>query len=540
MKNANKERRSLGLIAKDYFQYLGRHLPQECANDEFYFFPRSETAVDHLDVLDDLDPDKITDHVQCVRALLRELSLQDADGLEEEIDGILLRQSMQSFIREFEDAKVWQVDPTLYVKIPLFATDQVLSQIDFTKDNMKRDLLTLLDQIPHFLNLAAINLHAPSEISLEVAGNMVHDALHYYSQVVRTFIMESLGESKELLLKNSEVQGAWERYGKGLRQLASGRSFAVGDVGLGKILSVSFNYPKSPEEILESTQYAQKETLERLRSLAREIDKNRKWEHIIYERLPSVPSGVDVMEIYEKEVQGLRRFFSSQAIVTFPLGEKLTVLQTPSYLKSLRATASYRAPLTGDAEGHGIFYITPGKEDLEMIVSHCPYLSAHETYPGHHLLDYFRIHHPNSIRRQIESPLFYEGWACYAEQLLDEFGYVEDPRKQLIQLKRQLWRDLRAILDIKLQTGKITLSRASEEIQALGFSPRRAQRQVRRFCLTPGYQLCYSVGMHEILRLRKRFSSRLPIKIFHDTLIGGGQIPFHHVEKRMEACPARK
>jgi uncharacterized protein (DUF885 family) len=180
------------------------------------------------------------------------------------------------------------------------------------------------------------------------------------------------------------------------------------------------------------------------------------------------------MHLFQEEIKRLRRFFSSQDIITFPSKEKVMVLQTPSYLQSLRATASYQAPLTGNTKAHGIFYITPGREDLELIAAHCPYLSAHETYPGHHLLDHVRIHHSNPIRRQIESPLFYEGWACYSEQLLDELRYIRHPRQQLIQLKRQLWRILRAILDVKLHTAKMSLKEAAKEIECLGFSPQRA------------------------------------------------------------------
>jgi uncharacterized protein (DUF885 family) len=41
--------------------------------------------------------------------------------------------------------------------------------------------------------------------------------------------------------------------------------------------------------------------------------------------------------------------------------------------------------------------------------------------------------------------------------------------------------------------------------------------------------------MYEILRIRKRFSSNFALKTFHDTLLGGGQLPFHLVERRLEA-----
>ena len=38
----------LDQIAEEFFNYLGFHLPQQCANDEFYFLPRSEAAIQHL------------------------------------------------------------------------------------------------------------------------------------------------------------------------------------------------------------------------------------------------------------------------------------------------------------------------------------------------------------------------------------------------------------------------------------------------------------------------------------------------------------
>ena len=54
MENRNSEEESHQAISKNYFAYMGGHFPQQCASDEFYFFPRSETAIQHLDALDDL------------------------------------------------------------------------------------------------------------------------------------------------------------------------------------------------------------------------------------------------------------------------------------------------------------------------------------------------------------------------------------------------------------------------------------------------------------------------------------------------------
>ena len=534
MKYKVNDKRSVHSIADDYFAYTGRHFPQQCASDEFYFFPRSETAIQHLNTLDDLSPEGIQDHVEYVRNLLGEISSQEVRDLEGRIDLLLLEQCMRSLIRELAEAQVWQSDPTLYAKIPLFATGRILSQENRTLEQIRADLLTLFSQIPDFLRRAIQNLSLPSEISVKVALDMARDAIHFYERSIPSFILEKVGGDEELLEKNSEVLQAWDYYKKELPGLSFRRAFAIGEEGLRELLTTSFCYPKSPNEILETAQDAYQKTEEKLKALAAKIDGRKRWDVLLYEQRPAITSSVELFQLYKNQVQDLRRFFCAQDIISFPPGETVTVLQTPSYLQSLRATASYSAPLTGHNQSHGIFYLTPGKEDLAMISAHSPYLSAHETYPGHHILDHLRTHHSNPIRRQIESPLFYEGWACYAEQLLDELGYIQNPRQQLVGLKRRLWRNLRAQLDVRLQTGNMTLDQASKKIEVLGFPPLRAQRQVQRFALTPGYQLCYFMGNHEINRLREQFSSRLGIKRFHDTLLGGGEIPFHHVERRLE------
>jgi hypothetical protein len=520
-------------IAGDYFFRLGTHLPQQCASDEFYFLPRSETAIHHLNRLDDLNPDRIQELMTQVQTLIEEITSQASEGIEDDIDRELVSLSMRSVVREFEYDSAWRLDPTLYIKIPLIATDHILSSRDNGPDKTRFDLLSLLDQIPGFLASGVENLSRPSEIAREVAVEMVQDASDFYHREVEGFITARFGQDKELLSRNRTSLAGWQGFRNRLHSLDCSSSFSVGKEGLERILTMSLGYPRSPEEIAEIAQGAYQKYFDGLVALAEKIDSQKSWNEIITGDWPSRSLDGDLLTLYRNEVETLRKFAYESDLMTIPSGEQISVVPTPSYLHSLRATASYRSPLTGEPNGRGTFFITPGKDDLELISRHAPYLSAHETYPGHHLLDHVRLHHPNPARRQIESPLFYEGWACYVEQLLDEFGYVRDPRQKLVRLKRLLWRSLRAILDVELQTGRITLDQGIEKMRVLGFSEGRMYRQIRRYALTPGYQLCYFMGMYEIQGLRERYSSLLGLRTFHDVLLGGGELPFHLVEKRL-------
>jgi hypothetical protein len=520
-------------IAEDYFAYLGKHFPQQCASDEFYFMPRSQYALTCLDQLDDLSPEKILDHTRHVEGSFKKLTGKSDVDLEEAIDRALIKMSMESFLREFRDAKVWRSDPTLYIKIPLLATARAMLEQD-AAEACRESLETLFSQIPSFLARAGSNLESPSELSIGVAGEMIRDAIHFYGRDVHLFLELKTGGDERLLSMLQRVLSAWAEYQKAVQGCPPGVAFAIGEEGFEELLSKSLFYDKSPAEVLEIAENAYNETLKRIQVLVAGIDRQKDWETLREERVPLVSSPEEAVALYGREVRSLRTFFAAQDIVTYPPGESVDVLETPAYLQSLRATASYQAPLTGRTGEKGIFFITPGEDDLELISGHCPYLSAHETYPGHHVLDHIRIHHPNPVRRQIESPLFYEGWACYAEQLLDELGYITDRRQQLIQLERQLWRSLRAMLDVRLQTGGMGLEQGQREIEKLGFSSTRAQSQIRRFAMTPGYQSCYFLGNHEILCLREMYAPKIGLKEFHDILLGGGEIPFLFVEKRLK------
>jgi hypothetical protein len=535
MNDLRKNRSDLEIIALDYFTYLGRNLPQLSASDEFYFLPRSGNAVDSLDKLDDLRADVIQGRIRYVQNLLGKLPPVQGEDLDYVIDRTLLEQSMNSFIREFDDAQVWRTDPTLYVKIPLFATDHVLSRKIDDQDILKIQLHAILKQIPFFLGTAQINLVLPSGLSCGLALNMIRDARYFYHHEVRSFVEDHLNSDKHLLAAIDSTLSAWSEYHRHLRNIQAGQTFAIGEENLAKILKISLNYHRSPNEILNSAYDSYALTLEKLKILSEKASGISPSRQNAVSPSTCISSLQDLVDLYTHQVKDLRDFFYTNNIISFPPGESVKVLITPSYLTSLRATASYRAPLTGTTTTQGFFFITPSEDRRETIENTCAYLCAHETYPGHHILDHIRIHHPNPIRRQIESPLFYEGWACYAEHLLDDLGYITDPSQQIIGLRRQLWRTLRAILDIELQTNSISLEDAQNKIISLGYTHRSAQQQAQRFALTPGYQLCYFTGMHEILRLRRVQSNRRDIKSFHDIVAGGGQIPFSLLEKKLES-----
>jgi uncharacterized protein (DUF885 family) len=76
----------------------------------------------------------------------------------------------------------------------------------------------------------------------------------------------------------------------------------------------------------------------------------------------------------------------------------------------------------------------------------------HEGVPGHHLqVAQVRVlaqHLSRFQRIMVFVPGYSEGWALYAERLMDELGFLENPDYRLGMLRMQRWRAARVVADI--------------------------------------------------------------------------------------------
>ena len=287
------------------------------------------------------------------------------------------------------------------------------------------------------------------------------------------------------------------------------------------------------------------ENINQLDALSSKIDPGASWQKLYHAYFPSDIDYRDTIALYTNEIERLRYFFSNQGFSSEDLNRPLEITETPIYLGSVRGAASFAAAITADDREKSYFFITTRLPDhradqadallKKRLHREFKMLTAHETIPGHHFLDSIRRRLKNPVRRQIESPLFYEGWASYAEFLLIESGYINSPMDLLLDHKRRLWRSARCQVDVGLTTGKINLEDAIRLLNICGFSHEEAARQVDRFRLNPGYQLCYSLGCHEFKQLKALFGRHIEETQFITFLMEGGELPFHLIKSRFEA-----
>ena len=244
-----------------------------------------------------------------------------------------------------------------------------------------------------------------------------------------------------------------------------------------------------------------------------------------------LPAGDGVVGEYAAQMAHARAWVEEHELVTIPPGA-LEVVATPPFMRPLIPFAAYEPPGAFAEDRTGWFYVTV--PDARRRGDHCAHEVActalHEGYPGHHLHFLVMQSQDSPVRRVIGSPLTIEGWALYCEELMAEQGFLARPEELFFQQLHMLWRAVRIVLDVRLHTEGMTFEAAVAYMtETLGISRYGAEAEVRRYCGSPAYQLCYAVGKRELVRLRDacraREGSAFSLRRFHDEVLSYGALP---------------
>ena len=529
-------------LTESYFNYLAKCFPVMCASDEFHFVPRSAEASRYYDRMEGLDPASIEECILTLRGFQRDFDLlaSGEDDLERRIDLELLNSSIAGILIELEENRFWRHDPLLYLKIAFIGLDHALNKPAGSHDERIERTLARLCAIPRLLQQAAGNIDRVPETFHQAALAMLNDCGRYLRETAQDLAREDAGRLSAAFEETRSALGAFGRYMGSLRPVPD-RKLAVRS--LETTLRDRFGSVRNLSEVFEIGVEEWLENLRELESLQKDLAPGKSWRELYHGYCPEEAGAIDTITLYQREMERLKHFFESNGFRGLIAPGLPLVCQTPTYLQSVRGSASFSAAFTKDGREKDFFYITTqaqhhrGHEigELRRRRFHREYkfLTAHETFPGHYLLDFTRRMLENPVRSQIESPLFYEGWAYYVESLLTEYGYADHPTDRLVDRKRRLWRAARCQIDIGLNSGRLVPEDAMRLLTTAGFSPEEAQGQIDRFRLNPGYQLCYSLGRFEILRLREAYAGQMGHDTFHALLLEGGELPFHLIEKRL-------
>ncbi|MGH3651174.1 MAG: DUF885 domain-containing protein [Acidimicrobiia bacterium] len=205
----------------------------------------------------------------------------------------------------------------------------------------------------------------------------------------------------------------------------------------------------------------------------------------------------------------------------------------------------------------GVYYVRPsedftrpggvwysiGDQEVFPLYQHVS-TAYHEGFPGHHLQIATAMSRSEEISRFQRVLTWYpgygEGWGMYAEVLMGELGYLDDPQHYFGMLAKQMYRAARVVVDIGLHLGKgippsspiapgeqWSFDNAVEFMRVYGFRTEdQARDEVLRYLGWPGQAITYKLGEREILSIRDETKTRLgsafDLKEFHSTVLNHG------------------
>lgn len=216
--------------------------------------------------------------------------------------------------------------------------------------------------------------------------------------------------------------------------------------------------------------------------------------------------------------------------------------ETPCVMRAIEefrerdAVAAYYYPPPDDLKRPGIYYVNTYKPETRPRYN-MPALTAHEAVPGHHLQIALAVEKRDLpvYRRFSDFTAYIEGWALYAERLAVEMGIYEDDAALFGMLTYQAWRATRLIVDTGLHALGWDRARAIRFfVDSVGLPEDEIANEVDRYIVWPGQALAYSVGMSEILRLRREaeteLGDRFDIRQFHAVVLDEAALPLNTLE----------
>ncbi len=251
------------------------------------------------------------------------------------------------------------------------------------------------------------------------------------------------------------------------------------------------------------------------------------------------PPAQDLLAAYRRQMAAARAFVAEKKLASLPPYQELEVVETPVFLRHQIPFAAYSEPSPNDPAQRGYYYVTP-PEDAEQLAEHheagIANTCVHEAWPGHHLQFVSANLSPaaHSLPRLLNaSATLYEGWALYCEQLMQEQGFLASPEQQFLLLQDRLWRALRVVIDIEIQTHGLSLEAAAQRmVEHLGFPYAQAHADLIWYSKAPTVPLSYATGWALINALRGDLSAgaaNFSLRGFHDRLLSAGSVALPRV-----------
>ena len=488
-------------------------------------------------------------------------------GVEDAADWQLIDDQIALTLLELDRIQNYKHNPTFYVELLGGALFQPLTD-DFAPEEVRLgDILSRIAASPHFLDQARSQLVDADPIFIKVAieendgnidliENTIAPAIPPGSKLKAQF--DKVAPQAIEALKNFS---RWLQDDLAKRKTA--RTWRLGKELYAEKFRLVMETPVSSDQVLADAEHELKKTRAEMLQIALPLHKQYFPDHddhaslsaqdrenkVIGEVLQRIsedhPKRDDLMQTVKDDLASIRQFIIDKKIVSLKSRDNLKVIPTPPFMRGSYSVAGFHSAPPLDPNAEAQYWITPidPKTPEDRAESKLreynnwvlKWLTIHEALPGH----YVQAEHANEIQpitRRLARGLFGngaygEGWAEYIAQVMMQQGFADnDPRYRISYLKVWLRGVGNAILDVRMQTMKMTDDQAMSFMMNDAFQTRaEAEGKLQRAKLSSTQLPTYYVGTSEWWRLRRAYEAArgkdFTLAEFHDRALDQGALP---------------
>jgi len=524
--------------AGKFFSYIAKQFPVMCASGSFPLMPPVSDASRRLDRLDDLSKKGIARHIAKLTSFKNEFIAAEANAtsLEDQGQAKALALSASGAISELNSIRTWEKSPEIYLQVAFIGLEQAATLPAKSEKARLKRFIKRLKNVPDLLGQAPVNVEAISPASRAAAQTMVRDCARYLTELKESELGKA-DKAHRFLTDTLSALKDFDRFVTSCPEVPESEGPPFRDIAA-NILGTD----KTPEEIFAIAEDEFNRRIQSLRWLESEAGNGSDWKntHSAYNG-PDI-GDMEALDIIIREIHRLRGFLLDSALPGVFSDSGLNITPHPLHQASTMRPIHYAPALGAWDNETSHCYVSPqiftgrGFRDnparLARIRREFIFMTARQTYPGRHLLDSQRRALGDSPLSQVTNPLFTAGWLAFAENLLEELGYLENPLDRLVHHQRGLRRAALAMIDAGLAVGNMDQDTCLPILNDAGFSREESLNRLRAIRLTPAYRVMPVLGLHELTTLRSM--SNMELGPFCKALFAGGQLPFSIIKQHMQ------
>ena len=525
-KSSTNSAKQLEAIATRAYAVIAEAFPVCAVSDEFYFFPQVVPKERDWSVWDNFSAARVASMADSLLGFERELQGLDDVAMDDAdiVDTQLLQQTMRTLREQLIDVSPQRSQPTFHLTV--LATGLAEALAEASAADKQKAWSSRVAGAPDFLQRAIDCLDGVPEIFLCLGLEMIAD--------LQRWICQLQADGFDVGKLPIALQG----FHAALQKVKLVESYRLSEELQERLVVEHIGCDMSIDTLWSLLNDELQEMEALLMNEAGCLVPGVPWTEA-ERHIPFVEAaGDDLRKLYRYELVKMEAHCRRIGLVPEGLSADATleVAAVPKSLTAIRASDAYSASPGYPSRG-GIFFVMEQDRNhdgragrtLEYRMT-----AVHEAWPGHHLLDSCRWDLDRPLRRPLEFPLFYEGWACLAEELMIRSGYFDGPWDRFLLAKRRAERAARGLVDLGLQGGRMTIDQAGEILVRVGYRQETARAVIPKYLLRPGYQVCYTLGLKQGLTLLDQYG-RDDVGGFSQTILQEGEIGFERLERILAA-----